>query len=88
MTVKYTYAGKVSAVKNAEGVSGVLIKLFGGGYAFRVYHNNGEFTDYDLRHDDLSVTIDSDALASFYSNDEHHVLDHSPKVLGLNEEKS
>ncbi|VAW72366.1 hypothetical protein MNBD_GAMMA12-1752 [hydrothermal vent metagenome] len=71
----------------ADTVSGILIKLFGGGYAFRVYHDKKKerFTDYELRHDDLSVTIDSDALASFYSAGENHVLDHSPNVLGLKE---
>ncbi len=84
MNTKYIYAGKVSEVKNAEGVSGMLIKVFGGGYLFRVYHSTDEFTDYRLRHDDLSITIDLDALASFYSIDSGHVLDHSPQVLGLN----
>lgn len=88
MSDKYIYAGKASEVKSAAGVSGMLIKLFGGGYAFRVYQSNGEFTDYDLNHDDLAVTIDSDALASFYSSGENHSLDHSPGVFGLDKAKS
>jgi hypothetical protein len=83
MTEKYIYRGKVSEVKSAAGTSGVLIKLFGGGYAFRIYHENGEFTDYDLNHDDLSVTIDQDELASFYTCEERHSLDHAPSDFDL-----
>jgi len=48
----------------------------GGIIFFRVYQNDGEFTDYDISHDELSITIDTDAMASF-------ALDHSPSVLGL-----
>jgi len=80
---KYSYAGKPSKVKNAASVSGVLIKLFGGGFAFRVYNDKHDFVDYEINHDDLSITIDSDALASFYSYKDQHSLDHSPEVLGL-----
>ncbi|MDR6983370.1 hypothetical protein J2X32_002004 [Rheinheimera pacifica] len=36
-----------------------------------------------MLHDDLEVTIDSSALASFYHNDDIAVLDHSPAVLGV-----
>jgi hypothetical protein len=48
-----------------------------------VYHENGEFTDYKILHDDLEVTIAHDALASFYKLGDQLVLDHSPEVLGL-----
>ncbi|MEX2281204.1 MAG: hypothetical protein WEE89_01825 [Gemmatimonadota bacterium] len=41
--------------------------------------------DYDIRHDDLPVTIDADALAAFYTVGERTILDHSPEVLGLRE---
>ncbi len=83
MKDKYIYSGKVSEVENAAGVTGVLIKLINGGYAFRVYHENKKFTDYEINHDDLPIKIESDALASFYSNGEKHSLDHSPEVFGL-----
>ncbi|MDR2207812.1 MAG: hypothetical protein LBE22_02410 [Azoarcus sp.] len=79
----YYYGNKVAQVTPAEGVQGMLIRLGGGGFAFRVYTDNGEFIDYDIRHDDLSITIDKDALASFYRIGEHDILDHSPQVLGL-----
>ena len=83
MTEKYIYGGKPSDVKDASGVSGVIIKLYGGGFAFRVYHDDCSFTDYVINHDDLSVTIDKDALASFYTHGEYASLDHSPEVFGL-----
>jgi len=83
MKESYIYAGKPSSVKDASSVSGVLIKLFGGGFAFRVYDGKKNFVDYDICHDDLSITINADELASFYSHEDQHVLDHSPNVLGL-----
>ena len=52
-------------------------------YFFRVYDDDGTFADYDLRHDDLNVTIDIDSFASFYNAGDRGVLDHSPSVLGL-----
>jgi len=83
MKDKYIYSGKALKVENAAGVSGVLIKLVNGGYAFRVYQENKKFTDYDIRHDDLAIKIESNALASFYLDGENHSLDHSPEVFGL-----
>ncbi len=83
MNDKYRYGDKSATVTDAASVSGVLIKSFDGDFTFRVYHQDGEFTDYDLHHDDLAVTIAADALASFYSFGESQVLDHSPAVLGL-----
>ena len=83
MSDKYIYRGKEYTVKDASGVAGVLIKTFSGGYAFRVYDNKGKFVDYDLRHDDLAITIDTDSLASFYANGDKTLLDHNPRVLNL-----
>jgi hypothetical protein len=82
MTKKYFYGGNPCDVSPAEGVKGVLIKS-GPTFYFRVYDSGGSFTDYDIQHDDLFVTIDADALASFYHCGEHHCLDHSPQVFGL-----
>ena len=48
-----------------------------------MYQEDGTFTDYEIRHDDLSVTINADELASFFQIDDRFVLDHSPQVLGL-----
>ncbi len=82
MSDKFIYGEKVADVTSAENVKGILIRS-GSIYYFRVYQNDGEFTDYNINHDDLSITIDADALASFYTDGENFALDHSPNVLGL-----
>lgn len=79
----YLYGGKPAATRTAAGIKGALIRTLDGAMAFRVYHDRKRFTDYEIRHDDLSVTIDADALASFYKVGERDILDHSPQVLGL-----
>jgi len=67
---------------NANGVSGVLLPI-GETWVFRVYHENGEFTDYDIFHSDLSITI-NDGDAFFYERrDGQPYLDHSPETLGI-----
>ncbi|MFK7161195.1 hypothetical protein V6U78_09125 [Marinospirillum sp. MEB164] len=72
-------------VTSAAGISGVLCRDFDGEYFFRVEQADYTFTDYLLLHDDLPVTIDPQALASFYiyQDQEQPILDHSPEVLGL-----
>ena len=82
MSEKYIYGGKSVDVIPAAGVKGVLIRS-GSEYFFRVYRDDSTFFDYEILHDDLSVTIDSDELAAFYSDGEHHTLDHSPSVFDL-----
>jgi len=64
---------------SANGVTGHLIQIFTGQTVFRVYDDNHNFIDYDLRHSDLTVTID-DEDAFFYQ--EIKLLDHSPTTLG------
>ena len=77
----------VECLGSANGVSGVLCRsAVDGHYFFRVYDADHNFTDYLLIHDDLPVTISSDALASFYRAGGEPIpdyfLDHSPEVLG------
>lgn len=80
----FLYGKTVAAVSAANGVKGVILRnAFDRSYFFRGYHGKGKFTDYDLRHDDLEVTISPDEMASFYRAGELAVLDHSPSVLGL-----
>ena len=67
---------------SAQGVEGQLIYTGTGKYMFRVYTDNFEFTDYNLLHCDLSVTI-TDKDATFYSDDKGNRLDHSPATLGV-----
>lgn len=83
MSNEYIYGGKAAKVKSAASTSGVLIKAADGDFVFRVYHGNGAFTDYVIRHDELSITIDPDELASFYQIGDRFILDHTPQVLGL-----
>ena len=79
---KFIYNGIAAEEKDAAGVSGMILRT-GEGHIFRVYKEGGEFDDYDIMHDDLSVTIDADAFASFYHSEYNKVLDHSPDVLAL-----
>ena len=73
----------IEEIGSANGVNGMLCRsAVDGGYFFRVYAADHTFTDYALKHDDLSVTIANDALASFHRIGEEHILDHSPAVLG------
>jgi hypothetical protein len=83
MRGKYLYGELPAEVESAVGVKGVLIRTFDGAVTFRVYHDREHFTDYEVRHDDLSVTIDAEELAAFYKVGERDILDHSPQVLGL-----
>jgi hypothetical protein len=70
---------------SADGVEGHLIYTAMGKYMFRVYTDEGEFTDYDLHHSDLCVTI-TDKDATFYSDAFSNRLDHSPATLGVENE--
>jgi len=69
---------------SADGVQGHLLHTGNGRYVFRVYADRFEFTDYDLLHSDLCVTI-TDRDATFYSDDSGNRLDHSPATLGVKE---
>lgn len=69
--------------KPAHGTTGVLIPMFGGEkWMFRVYAEDGSFTDHDILHSDMQVTI-NDPDAYFYVNDQGEpYVDHSPATLG------
>jgi len=67
--------------KSANGVTGQLISLFTGQVVFRVYDDNHNFVDYDLKHSDLTVTI-TDEDAFFYRDEYTDALDHAPETLG------
>jgi hypothetical protein len=86
MLKQVIYGNQATIEAPASGVSGVLCRSIDSTYFFRIYNKDKTFTDYDLRHDDLKITIAADALASFYqlANDER-VLDHSSAVLGLSQ---
>ena len=67
---------------SADGVEGHLLYIGDEHYVFRVYTDNGDFTDYDLLHSDLCVTI-TDKDATFYSDEQGDRLDHNPATLGM-----
>lgn len=71
-------------IKPANGTSGFLLRTLDH-IVFRVYGAPGEFTDYDLRHSDLCVTI-ADSDAAFYIGPQTSVLDNGPITLGLTEQ--
>lgn len=71
-------------ITSADGVQGILLNPYHseGKWVFRVTHDNGTFTDYDLEHSDLCITIhDSDAFLYKDPNGPNR-LDHSPATLG------
>ena len=63
----------------ANGVTGHLISVQGR-TMFRVYDQDHNFTDYDLHHADLEITI-TDPDAFFYRDEFTDRLDHSPETL-------
>jgi hypothetical protein len=80
---QYLYGGAPAEAVAAAGAQGVILRTGDGRLTFRVYDERGQITDYEIRHDELSVTIDADELASFYRIGDDRILDHSPEVLGL-----
>lgn len=81
------YGQEAATETPAGGISGVLCKSIVDGritFFLRVTTASGEFEAYDLRHDDLSITIAKDELASLYRLENgRQILDHSSNVLGL-----
>jgi hypothetical protein len=73
----------MTITKSANGVEGILIWVHSlDRLMFRVYNEDSSFTDYDIDHSDLCVTI-KDEDAYFYEHDNGLLtLDHSPETLG------
>lgn len=63
---KFRYGELPADVRSAAGLKGILIRTLDRGMMFRVYDDHEHFTDYEIWHDDLSVTIDADELGAFY----------------------
>ena len=70
----------IMTIKPANGVTGHLLRA-GYDVVFRVYDGT-TFTDYDLTHSDLCVTI-TDEDAAFYSVPKSDRLDHNPETVGI-----
>jgi|APSaa5957512576_1039674.scaffolds.fasta_scaffold01691_2 hypothetical protein len=77
--------------RSADGVNGILIfSMFDNKPLFRIYDKKYEdgFKDFEIFHDDVSITI-NDPLASFYDIDEEtSILDHPSQVLGIEVEQT
>ncbi len=83
------YGQQTATETPAGGVTGVLCRSIDNIYFFRIYHEDKTFTDYDLRHDDMTITIAADEMASFYRfENEDGVLDHSSDGFALEAVKS
>ena len=67
--------------KSANGVTGCLLPI-GEVWVFRVYTQDGEYTDYDIFHSDLSVTINDEDAYFYERRSGEPYLDHSPATLG------
>lgn len=63
-------------------ISGVLLTSLSGNMFFREYKEDGNFTDFDIFHSDLSIIIDDDEAAIYQVNGDY-VIDHAPETLGL-----
>jgi len=50
-------------------------------YFFRIYNEDGSFTDYDLNIEELEIEIISE-FASFYEEGENKRIDWSSETLG------
>lgn len=70
-------------IKSANGISGHLLQTVDGTYWFRVYRPDFTFTDYDLHHSDLCITINDPDAALYERDDGTTILDHSPETLGI-----
>lgn len=79
---KYLYGGQPAEVTPAARVKGVIIRTLHGALMFRVYCDSENFTDYELRHDDLSVIISKGELAAF-TKSAKGTSSIIPQVLGL-----
>jgi hypothetical protein len=71
---RYRYGGALAEAMPAAGSKGVILLSFDGRPVFRVYDDAGRLTDFDLRHEEPSVTIALDDLASFYKIGNDHML--------------
>jgi hypothetical protein len=79
--------------KSAKGIKGhLLYSPFGNErvirYFFRIYHDNGDFTDYDIKAEEIEVTLDGKWISLYESDGGNHYLDWSSKTLGRPQQNS
>ena len=77
-------------MESAKGLKGFLLS-FDGECTFRVYHDEKDedgitkFTDYEIIHPDLQITIDDDDAFIYKREDGEPYIYVSPKTLGRSE---
>lgn len=91
-----TRNGRILEVTSAKGAEGCLLNTVGFTKAhvagrgdrltFRIYHDGGTFTDYDVAHADPEIKFTSDGVY-FYSDGRSTWIDHAPEALGYEEIK-
>ena len=67
-------------IKSAKGLKGVLCR-YQGNMFLRVTNEDNTYTDYDIFHYDMNVTIDDDD-AHIYKDEDGYYIDYSPETLG------
>lgn len=73
--------------KLAKGTKGCIIRGGNDKLYFRVYDEQHNFVDYELRHSDLEIEIvDPDSVFYKFENG-NAVIDHKPETLGVEVEK-
>lgn len=72
-------------IRSAEGTKGFLLYIMNNVYVFRVYKEDHTFTDYDLLHSDLEVTINGDDATFYEFEDGKNILDHSYEMSNIDE---
>jgi hypothetical protein len=70
--------------ERAIGQRGFLIRGLGEEVWFRVYHEDKNFTDYEITHHDCEVVI-IDASAALIRNDAGEFLDYTTESMGISE---
>ena len=70
-------------IRSSEGTKGFLLYIMNNVYVFRVYNKDHSFTDYDLLHSDLEVTINGDDATFYEFEDGRNILDHSYEMSNI-----
>ena len=68
-------------IKSAKGLRGVLCRASFGNMFLRVTNEDNTYTDYDIFHYDMNITIDDDD-AHIYKDEDGYYIDYSPETLG------
>ena len=76
-------------IKSAEGTKGFILYTMNDMnddiLVFRVYNEDHTFTDYDLLHSDLEVTINGGDATFYEFEDGRNILDHSYDMSNIDE---